>query len=424
MASSERRFISFHTQPERSHIWGETMFRFPVQAASVVVLLLVRSVLLLPTTFAQPDSRVLFHDDFERGLGKWEVIGEDAVAVQNSVDPGHRSVLVLSPNGDAAALIRDSQAWGSVRLEGEMMFPSAVDNYLGFLYNFTTRGSRRDFGLIYVKGNESYLQVNPHRDFNVSRLIYPEFHVPLTGTSAVVTGQWQRFALEVAGATAHVYVGDTTIPQLTFSYLELDHGALGLQPRSVGGPVWVDNVTVRSISRLSYSGAPIPEPTYAPDALLVDWQVTGPFEHTEDRFARQPASATWMRFSVDARGAVVTGRAVDYHGRRTVAYFRTTVQSLREQSGELQLSTGDDLAVWVNGRFASFVARQDAAWHDFHSNKVHAGRRIPLSLRAGSNDVVVRVRGGVYATGGFFARIVKQDGGNDATSATDGPSGR
>jgi hypothetical protein len=127
---------------------------------------------------------------------------------------------------------------------------------------------------------------------------------------------------------------------------------------------------------------------------------------------------------VDARGAVVTGRAVDYHGRRTVAYFRTSVQSLREQSAELQVSTADDLAVWVNGKFISFVARQDAAWHDFHSNTLHAGRRVPLSLRAGSNDVVVRVRGGVYATGGFFARIVKHDGGHDTTAATDGPSER
>ena len=31
--------------------------------------------------------------------------------------------------------------------------------------------------------------------------------------------------------------------------------------------------------------------------------------------------------------------------------------------------------------------------------------RIPLPLRAGANELVIRVRGGVYASGGFYARI-------------------
>jgi hypothetical protein len=36
----------------------------------------------------------------------------------------------------------------------------------------------------------------------------------------------------------------------------------------------------------------------------------------------------------------------------------------------------------------------------------HAGRRVPLDLARGANEVVVRVRGGVYASGGFFARVM------------------
>jgi hypothetical protein len=373
--------------------------------ALVALAVLAGQTHLLPSQSAGPVSQVLFHDDFERGLGRWEIVGENAVALAGSGDPRHGSVLALTPNGDVAALIRGSDQWGAVRLEGEMMFPSPIDNYLGFLYNYSRRAARQDFGLIYVKGNESYLQVNPHRDFNVSRLIYPEFHVPLSGRSAVVTGRWQRFAIEVVGRAAHVYVGDTVTPQLTFADLELDRGALGLQPRSVGGPVWVDNVTVRAITRFSYSGGPIPEPAYAPDALITNWQVSGPFGATDDRVARHPASAAWARFDTDARGAVITGRVVDYHGSRTVAYFRTTVASETHESAELHLSTADDLAVWVNGHFASFVARQAAAWFDLHSNEAHAGRRVPLTLRPGGNDVVIRVRGGVYASGGFYARL-------------------
>ena len=135
--------------------------------------------------------------------------------------------------------------------------------------------------------------------------------------------------------------------------------------------------------------------------------VSGPLEESDDRVAQHPSSAAWTKFATDDRGAVVTGRVVDYHGRRTVAYFRTGMESAAAADAELQISTADDLAVWVNGRFESFVSRQDAAWFDFSSNKAHAPRRVPLTLNAGRNEIVLRVRGGVYASGGFFARIVR-----------------
>jgi hypothetical protein len=353
-----------------------------------------------------PAPSTLFTDDFERGLARWEVIGERAVATRSSGDPRHGTVLALTPNGDVAALIRGSEAWGRVRLEGEMAFPTDENNYLGFVYNFTAHGARRDFGLVYVKGNESYLQMNPHRDFNVSRTIYPELRVALAGAAAVATGVWQRFALEVDGRAAHVYVGDMTVPQMTFADLELTRGALGLQPRSVGGPVWVDNVSVRAIERLSYDGPARPTAHYAPAALLTDWHVSGPHQQTDDRIARHPDSAPWSQFQTDARGAIVTGRVVDYHGRSTVAYFRAPLRAETAGPRELEFSTADDLAVWLNGEFQAFVPRQDLAWFDFPVNTAHRGRRLPVTLRAGVNDLVVRVRGGVYASGGFFARLL------------------
>jgi hypothetical protein len=372
------------------------------------LILLLAAIVQAPPALMQstaPAPSALFADDFEHGLDRWDVIGRNAVAIAASGDPRHGSVLVLMPNGDAAALVRGSEAWGAVRVEGEMMFPSPIDNYLGFLYHFTARAGRRDFGLIYVKGNDSYMQVNPHRDFNVSRLIYPEFHVPLAGQSAVVTGQWQRFAFEVAGPAAHVYIGGATTPHVTFAGFEGRRGAVGLQPRSVGGPVWVDNIAIRAIPRLSYSGPAIPSITYTPGALLTNWEVAGPFDRTNDALAIESASPVWTRFATDERGCIVTGRVVEYHGTNTVAYFRTVVESARDEEAQLHLSTADDLAVWVNGVFASFVSRQDAAWHDLAVNAARPVRRVPLDLKRGRNEIVVRARGGVYASGGFFARI-------------------
>jgi hypothetical protein len=360
-----------------------------------------------PTLAAQSndarDGAVLFTDDFERGLAAWRIHG-DGVATQDSGDPAHGRVMELSPHGDVAALIANSDRWGATRMEGEMLFPTNVDNYLGFVYNFRERNGRMDFGLVYVKGNDSYLQANPHRDFNVSRLIYPEHRTALAGVSAIVTGRWQRFAIEVVGRACHVYVGGTETPQMTFDHFELDSGAIGLQPRSVGGDVWVDNVRVRRISRLSYSGAPVPAIDYTPDALLRDWQVAGPFDRARDDIARHPSKAAWRPLATDGRGAVITGAVVDTLGPQTVAYFRTQVMADSAKDASLELGTADDLAIWINGRFHWFLARQAAAWFDFFSNPKHAGESIPLPLRPGANDIVIRVRGGVYATGGFFAR--------------------
>jgi len=352
-------------------------------------------------------AQALIADDFERGLDRWSVIGEGTARLTPSGDPRHGTVLELVPNGDAAVLIRGSETWGRVRMEGEMLFPTDEDSYLGFLYGFTTRRERRDFGLIYVKGNDSYLQVNPHRDFNVSRLLYPELHVDLTGPSAVTVGTWQRFALEVDGATAHLYVGDTSVPQVTFSELELDSGAIGLQPRSVGGSVWVDNVTVRPIDRLSHDGPAIPARVPVHPSTIVRWQVAGPFARTRDTLALAPVSSPdeWRPFATDARGAVVTGRVVDTHGPDSVAYFRTRVDAARAERVNLQLGTIDDMAIWLNGAFQGFLSRQGAAWFDAGLHPSHPARRVPLSLQPGPNDIVIRVRGGVYASGGFFARL-------------------
>lgn len=350
--------------------------------------------------------------DFERGLGSLRVHGEGAAFTAPSGDPEHGDVLVLRPNGDAHVLVPGTDAWPGVRLEGEVLFPTDEHNYLGLVYNLRRSGDRLDFGNVYIKGNGSYLQVNPHRDYNVARLLYPEFAVPLEGEAAIVVGGWQRFKAEVVGRVCHVYVGDMETPRLVFAFLELESGAAGLQPRSVGGDVWVDNLMATPIGALSYAGPPVPAPMeYDPSALLTDWSVLGPLERTLDEVARDPAGGhPWRALATDARGAVVTGAVVDTHGPRTVAYFRTRVPSEEGGRAVLHLSTIDPVALWVNGRFRGFYGPGDRAWPDFWRNPDHRGLRIPVDLRAGENHVVLRVRGGLYAGGGFFARMEPPEG--------------
>lgn len=354
-------------------------------------------------------GRTLFEDDFESGLNKWETYGAGTAVVRASGDPAHSNVLVLVPNGDAYALIKGSDRFGPMRIEGDVLFPDNTDNYLGVLYNFGRQGRRTDFGSIYIKGNDSYLQVNPHRDFGISRTVYPELRTPVTGGAAIRIAQWQRFAVEVVEHTAHFYVGGASTPQLTFSGFERRSGAIGLQPRSVGGAVWVDNIRVTSIERLSYAGPPVPAIRHDHSGFLTEWAVAGPFTETEDGLAQRPERyrSKWRRFETDDRGAVISGRVVDYHGSNTVAYFRTGVRAETARVVELRLSTVDDLAIWLNGRFNAYVARGDAAWFDFLRNPAHTPQSIRLQLQAGTNELVFRVRGGVYASGGFFAAVVE-----------------
>jgi hypothetical protein len=356
---------------------------------------------------AAMSAGVLFEESFENGLDRWQIHGRGSARTVDSGSPDHGQVLALVPQGDAYALIEGSEAWGSVRLEGEVLFPTDEDAYLGIVYNLKKRGARRDFGVVYIKGNESYLQANPHRDWNVSRTIYGEYRAPLTGPAAIRPGVWQRFAVEVVGRACHFYVGDAPVPQMTFAEFELDSGAIGLQPRSVGAEVRVDNVRVTSIDRLSYDGPPRPDAGHDPSSVARTWEVLGPLTRTDDEIARSPASPAlrWKPFETDARGDVVTGTVVDFHGPNTVAYFRTRVLRPADGPAVLRISTADDLALWVNGRFAWFIAREDAAWFDFLRNPKRPGQSIPLDLAAGQNELVFRVRGGVYASGGFFARV-------------------
>ena len=360
-----------------------------------------------PSSGGATRQPALFEDQFDSGLGRWEILGDGSAATMDSGDPAHGRVLVLSPRGDAFALIRGSERWQGVRMEGEVFFPTDEDSYLGFVYNFQRKGERTDFGVIYIKGNESYLQANPHRDFNVGRALYGEHRVPLAGSATIHVGRWQRFAVEVIGRICHVYVGDAATPQLTFPWFENERGAIGLQPRSVGDDAWVDNLRVSPLAAFSYEGPPIPGASYEPAALLTEWSVAGPMARTHDDVARFPDArgARWRPFRTDGRGAVITASVVSYHGPDTVAYFRTRVARRGAGRAILEISTVDDLALWVNGRFHWFIPRATAAWFDFFRAPSHAGQKIPLDLHSGDNDLVLRVRGGVYASGGFFARI-------------------
>ncbi len=268
---------------------------------------------------------------------------------------------------------------------------------------------------------------NPFRDGNASRLLYEEYYTPVAGADTIAVGKWHRFKAEIAGRDCHFYLGDMSTPKLMFDLFEGEGGMVGFTPRIVGGRVLLDNVRVTSIAGLSYAGPRIPAIRYEPEALLTQWEVLGPLpgplagiEHPQGRGRGEPAPTSggdWRPFRTDRRGAVITGQVTEYAGERPVAYFRTYVASDAAKEAVLHISTTDELALFVNGVFQGFVYRDGYvsgendwnAWFDFWSNPKHAGRKIPIALRAGKNEILVRVRNGEFASGGFFARIAEHE---------------
>jgi hypothetical protein len=366
---------------------------------------------------AARSGEALFHDDFESGLDRWFFPKGQGHELVDSGDPAHGTVLSLqTQNRIVVALIEGSEDWGNVRLEGFVQFPEDVHNYLGFVYRYDEAPDRTDFGSVYIKGNGSYIRANPHEDMNVGRVLYDEMRTPLEGEAAIVIGEWQRFALEVVGSEAHLYVGDMSRPQFTFPYFEGERGAFGFKPRNPGGAVWVDDLRVTPIDGFSYTGPPIPDIAYDLEGLVTDWHSLGPLTRFHPEVETSPFDAGlrvsdggesmgWEAFRADPRGAVRTGTVTQYEGDRRVAYFHATVMA--EEAGEaaLGLSTADDVTLWINGRSLGFITRSNAAWHDFRTNEDRRGVRGSVPLVEGENHILVRVVGGTYATGGFFMSV-------------------
>lgn len=369
-----------------------------------------------PKTAQGQASTEIFEDDFSAGLERWSFPG---TAGHQLIDGGLQRGAVLqlqTVSGQVYALMDGSEHWSDVRIEGLVSFPEDRHSYLGFIYRYVDDGRRIDFGSLYIKGNDSYLQANPHHDTNVGRTIYPEARTNLSGERAVVIGAWQRFALEVVGSDAHLYVGDMGTPALTLRGHLAPRGAFGFKPRNPGARVLIDDVTVRPIDGFTYHGRPIPDPSYTREAFVTEWSVLGPLTRNlptrlegsfdEDLTVEDDGrSVSWRPFTADHRGAIVTASVTEYRGSRRVAYFHAEVQSEDGGDAVLLISSTDDLAIWVNGVFAGFLPRQGRAWWDSLDNPEHRPARAFVTLRSGRNDIVIRVAGGVYATGGFYLAV-------------------
>ena len=113
----------------------------------------VRALIIIVFSPIVCSAQILFEDNFEGSLSGWELNNTASVEIIDSQNPKQGKALVLTPNSNVSALIKNSDQWGSLRVEGKMLFPKKEHNYLGFIYNYKKSNQREDFGLLYVKGN-------------------------------------------------------------------------------------------------------------------------------------------------------------------------------------------------------------------------------------------------------------------------------
>lgn len=387
---------------------------------SAILLMLI--CIISNAVFGQNGNQISFSDNFENGLSKWDLNEAHKIQIIDSRNPAHGKVLALHAGGEfVSALIKGSEGWNRYKIEADFLFPDSGHSYMGLIYHYNKTAERTDFGSIYIKGNGSYIRINPRRDYNAHRTLYEEYKTPLAGADTIEIGKWQHFKAEVIDSVCHFYVGDIETPKVTFALFEFTSGQAGFKPRVVGDPVWIDNVSVSSIPEFSYNGPAKPQGIlYEPEKLITDWQVIGPFcgnmlEVEADGYiptkvyTENGREYTWQKFAPDKRGCLVSGRLTEFIGGRNIAYFHTIIEADSAEVVNLHTSSNEALAFWLNGEFLGYDDASRYAWYDFWKNPKHAGVSGQIKLKPGKNSLLIQVRGGKYAGGGFFVYIGRED---------------
>jgi hypothetical protein len=380
-------------------------------------------------------QNVLFlSDDFESGLGQWEFFEKttmerltNGAGIVDSKDKEHGKVLSLFP-GQIIALIKGSENWSNFMIEGDVYFPNTPASLMGLVYNLNLvqrpnwnkdeNRHRVEFGSVYIKCGGSYIRVNPHYDGTAGRALYDDYKTLLTGEASISITVWKHFKYEIFGDACHLYVDDMEKPKVTFYGYQYTSGRVGFRPRSSGTECWIDNIKVRTISKLSYNGQIVPENVFwEPGQLITDWEAIGPFKNRRadieeaeafiDRSYTEMSNVyKWTSFPTDHRGCVISGKICDFNPpERKLAYFRTIIHSDKNSKAKLGFSSRSDLLIFVNGKPIGKINKVKHIWPDFWKVKRHTPMEIEISLIEGINHIVILVDGGQYPGCGFYAHL-------------------
>jgi hypothetical protein len=244
-----------------------------------------------------------------------------------------------------------------------------------------------------------------------------------TGAVDIPRDSWFHLRLAVAGATARLYVGDTTKPALDMPDLKsgLEHGQVALA--SLIGATCFANVEVHPTPDAPWERHLPP----MPPGTLVRWSLSPAYDALE-RDPERPLSAaeaakiTWQTVEAEPPGIVPIYRyRMAPHPRVTfqtdwstrlepqpgtgLIYARTTIQADRSAVRKLYLGYSDEVSVFLNGRIL-YRGRSAQSFRDpgFLGIVSADDDALYLPLRKGANELVLALSelGGGW---GFVARL-------------------
>jgi hypothetical protein len=244
-----------------------------------------------------------------------------------------------------------------------------------------------------------------------------------TGAVEIPRDSWFHLRLAITGATARLYVGDTTRPALDMPDLKsgLERGQVALA--DLIGSTCFANVEIRSTPDAPWERHPPP----MPPGTLMRWSLSPVYDALE-RDPERPLSAAERAkirrqpVKAEAPGIVAIYRyrmaphprvsfQSDWSTRLNpqpgtgLVYARTTIQAGRDEVRKLSLGYSDEVSVFLNGRIL-YRGRSAQSFRDpgFLGIVSADDDALYLPLRKGPNELVLALSelGGGW---GFVARL-------------------
>ena len=174
-----------------------------------------------------------------------------------------------------------------------------------------------------------------------------------TSPGVVPVGQWVHVKVEVNGAQARLFLGDSPQPALVVPHLAHGNsrGAIGVMGPA-DGTAYFSNFTYRADETLVFS---TPPPVDEVPGVVREWQVSKVFAADGIDLDSAPESQGlgdlgWTPLSANPGGLVDISRLRERTSPADLVFARTTLTAERDELRKFDLGYSDVVTVFVNGK--------------------------------------------------------------------------
>jgi len=324
-----------------------------------------------------------------------------------------------------AAVVKDFEMRDGV-IEMDVATP-AKRGFFGIQFRLDKDGSNGEW--VYLRQHKSglpdALQYTPILNTGANWQIYNG--AGFTGAVDIPRDKWFHLRLEVAGATARLFVENMDKPALIMNDLKsgIQKGQVALYVLT--GETYFSNVEIRKTPDVPWERHLPP----MPPGTITNWSISPSYDALARDLerpltVREIGSITWQDVEAEPPGFVVLYRyreaphlavsfSNDFSKRlepqpgTKVLYARTTVTSDREQIKKLLIGYSDEVSVFLNGKIL-YRGRSAQYFRDpgFLGIVNAENDALYLPLKKGANELVLAVSeiGGGW---GFICRLENVD---------------